>query len=396
MLSFIFTFLTTLTLCIISPSTSSQTEPVNAVLGDLSWLLTRGGFPDSSATEQERLVVHLQWIENYLRTTTSSHLTPAQHANRLNLLDELATYRQARQFPQRVDSEPGRRPVFIDSEGRLCAVGHLIAASKGPDAARAIDATHHFDHVLTMRDERVSSWAGWAGFTLTELAMIQPAYAPCVTALKATQDQGFYTTTSMDYPEIAQRRTRGWTWRRKAPEVFDLLLDVAGALDYELNTEDVAGLHRVASGFEPYRIQGRRSCQHRKTVWSPAPQQVWITRVQADLSSINRSNTLKLWTWEFADEEESLSAWCTLQKVSRQEGRNLSTFSKTPELTLFLDLIKGSETHDIERPTLLRHGKHLVSASSTSHKRTRAYLTHLSRLDGFESHEALTPLCAKR
>src|SRR5690606_33040310 len=83
------------------------------------------------------------------------------------------------------DERPGRTPVFIDRDGRHCAVGHLVRASAGAEAALAIDDRHHLDLVADMDPALLAPWASDHGFTLRELAMIQPTYR--VTPLETTQ-----------------------------------------------------------------------------------------------------------------------------------------------------------------------------------------------------------------
>lgn len=134
-------------------------EPINAVVGDASWLATHETSPAVDVSEFERISTHLEWVETKLRQTSVEHLQPTRRERRAWLLDELAAYRAAGIFPRRTDDVAGRRPVFIDHEGRLCAVGHLLAKSTTRQQATAIDAAHHFSFVLSMNDPRVGAWA---------------------------------------------------------------------------------------------------------------------------------------------------------------------------------------------------------------------------------------------
>jgi hypothetical protein len=96
-------------------------------------------------------------------------------ARRVNLIDSLEDYVAAGEFPRNTVF-PGRRPVFIDPDGRLCAVGYLVAVSSGREAAEKIAASHRYDYLLEMNEPLVDSWAEENGFTLRELASIQPSY----------------------------------------------------------------------------------------------------------------------------------------------------------------------------------------------------------------------------
>jgi hypothetical protein len=69
-----------------------------------------------------------------------------------------------------------RKPCFIDDGGNICAVGYLVEQTAGRAAAEAINARHQYDELLAMDDPTLLAWATKSGFTLTELAMIQPTY----------------------------------------------------------------------------------------------------------------------------------------------------------------------------------------------------------------------------
>ena len=81
------------------------------------------------------------------------------------------------EFPRRTnDGYAGRRPRFIDDRGVHCAVGHLIAVSGEPELARAIAERYEYAYVREIDDPRLGAWAKAHGFTVEELAMIQPSY----------------------------------------------------------------------------------------------------------------------------------------------------------------------------------------------------------------------------
>ncbi len=156
-------------------------DAINAVLGDSSWVAVHGGAPVNASSE-ERVAVHLAFVEAKLRTRGTAAFTPAQRERRAQLLDVLATYRRRGVFPRRgVDAYAGRRPRFIDDRGVHCAVGHLIAASGHAALARSIDERFEYAYVARMDAPELLDWAGAHGFTPEELAMIQPAYSPVPT-----------------------------------------------------------------------------------------------------------------------------------------------------------------------------------------------------------------------
>lgn len=158
-------------------------DPVNAVIGDASWLARHGEGPGPGASQIERIQTHLEFVEGLLREADRSHLTPAQRAKRGWALDALARYRRAGEFPRRTsDDYEGRHPRFIDDRGVHCAVGEMMAATGHPELAATIDREHEYALVLELDSPRLRAWAEEFGFTPIELAMIQPGYDPPPTA----------------------------------------------------------------------------------------------------------------------------------------------------------------------------------------------------------------------
>lgn len=150
-------------------------DPVNAVAGDASWYVLRAGNP-ANATEQERIQTHLEWVEGELRRADTSSLSTDAARRRAELLDTLASYRRAGEFPQHELAGDGRRPRWVDENGRACAVGHLVAASGNAELFERVAAEHEYDYVPEMRVPELRTWATTHGFTALELAMIQPTY----------------------------------------------------------------------------------------------------------------------------------------------------------------------------------------------------------------------------
>lgn len=157
------------------PSSDEHAQPVNAVLGDESFVATFGTAPTASTPEDLRLKTHLAYVEGLLRARDVSDLTPEQQERRRALLDRLRAYWETGVFPRNTE-RPGRTPVFIDEEGRLCAVGYLIAESEGLEAAEKIDERFHLAYVEEIDAPMLEEWAEAHGFTRHELAMIQPMY----------------------------------------------------------------------------------------------------------------------------------------------------------------------------------------------------------------------------
>lgn len=166
-----------LALLLLLDARAASADPINAVVGDASWIAAHGRVPTAADELREvgRVATHLAWVEAALRRAEVSHLAPEAKARRAALLDALAEYRGRARFP-RNERYAERRPRFVDDEGNVCAVGYLIERSAGRALTEAIDARFEYERLLDMRDERLEAWIAASGFTALELAMIQPGY----------------------------------------------------------------------------------------------------------------------------------------------------------------------------------------------------------------------------
>ena len=144
---------------------------VNAVIGDASWAARFGAMPEANADEQLRLRVHLEYVEAMLRARVSAAATDV--ASRMRSLEQLRAYIERGEFP-RNHTVQGRRPHFIDEDGRICAVGYLIEQTGGRAAAEQINAKHEWDFIRDIGG--IEAWAEKLGLTVADLAMIQPSY----------------------------------------------------------------------------------------------------------------------------------------------------------------------------------------------------------------------------
>lgn len=159
-----------------SADEARATTPVNQVLGDESYVAAFGRFPTANISEQLRLQTHLAYVEQLLRRRSAEHLSSAQRHRRDRVLDHLQAYRQAGVFPRNTTHPSERTPVFIDREGRICAVGYLIEQTAGREVAERINSRYQFASIYAMDMPAIDRWAEAHGFTMRELAMIQPAY----------------------------------------------------------------------------------------------------------------------------------------------------------------------------------------------------------------------------
>jgi len=132
----------------------------------------------ASADEVARVRAHLRAAKARLATRDLAPLSPAQRERRARAIGDLDRYIERGVFPRRTqDAYEGLRPRFIDDRGVHCAVGQLIADSGEEDLSRAINAQYEYAYVKDMKSPALVAWADTHGFTVEELAIIQPAYA---------------------------------------------------------------------------------------------------------------------------------------------------------------------------------------------------------------------------
>ncbi|MBA3503765.1 MAG: hypothetical protein H0T65_25615, partial [Deltaproteobacteria bacterium] len=101
----------------------------------------------------------------------------ALEARRAELLGYLGEYIAKGITPQNT-FVPFRNPVFIDASGNICAVGYLIERSIGRAVPEAIAQAHRLDYLedIAVAMPEVAAWIASSGFTVDELASIQPGY----------------------------------------------------------------------------------------------------------------------------------------------------------------------------------------------------------------------------
>jgi hypothetical protein len=126
-------------------------------------------------SEREWIRTHLTLVEQTLRARSTAHLSEQQKANRLNALAHLNQYWHEGNFPVN-DQYKYRTPIFIDKYDNFCAVGYLVKATGFEQVSRKIAATTNLAYVREMNYPELFAWASDYGFTVDELAWIQPGY----------------------------------------------------------------------------------------------------------------------------------------------------------------------------------------------------------------------------
>ncbi|MCS7073478.1 MAG: hypothetical protein NZ108_03325, partial [Bacteroidia bacterium] len=145
---------------------------------DIQPVLAHANVPQNQ-TPTDWIELHLLLVHQTLSLRTVNGLTQLQQENRKKLLIALKEYANSRVFP-RNDYVNYQTPVFIDRKGVHCAVGFLMQQSGHETLAKRIDAEQKFAYIKEIRVPGVNEWACEHGFTLDELAWIQPGY-PAVT-----------------------------------------------------------------------------------------------------------------------------------------------------------------------------------------------------------------------
>jgi len=147
----------------------------NHHLGDDSFVAAFGRPPTDADPEPVRMHVHLAYVRALLaaRPATSASL----EGRRAELLGYLDDYIAAGTTPHNT-YVARRSPVFIDADGRICAVGYLIERSVGRALPERIAAEHRLSYLedIAAAMPEVRAWVASSGFSLEELASIQPGY----------------------------------------------------------------------------------------------------------------------------------------------------------------------------------------------------------------------------
>ena len=128
-----------------------------------------------AASDKEWIRVHLMLVEQILRARSTRHLNAAQQANRAHCLEILNRYWQEGNFPIN-DQYAYRTPIFIDNYNNFCAVGFLIKETGHEPISRMIASKTNLAYVREMNYPEVGNWAIENGFSIDELAWIQPGY----------------------------------------------------------------------------------------------------------------------------------------------------------------------------------------------------------------------------
>ena len=126
---------------------------------------------------QDLLAFHVQTLQKIFAKRATPHLSPTQKRNRQQHLAILEEYWQLRNCPRNYYL-PFRNPVFIDHEGRYCAVGYLMLKSGKKEFCEAVQRNSNFIKIRQIQSQEFDQWQHQSGLSLDELAWIQPYYIP--------------------------------------------------------------------------------------------------------------------------------------------------------------------------------------------------------------------------
>lgn len=203
--------------------------------------------------DQQRIQLHLQLVESHLRKHIPAHFTKKQIAKRNQTLDFLTQYHEQAIFPIN-RHHAVRQPYFIDHKGTACAVGHLVIETGFEALAKQIAKAHNYAYIDELKNHypELLAWADAFGFTVEELAWIQPGYPAMpqnwnrvgnnqgadgvISLMKADQNKMLYIAG--DFTEVdgfaAQNIVAydGTNWHRLGNgidgTIHDMVIDVSG------------------------------------------------------------------------------------------------------------------------------------------------------------------------
>ncbi len=135
--------------------------------------------PSTYPSERVRLFRHFKSVEQRLKTYYNRTTQGILDLHRTRHLDNLHDYWVQGEFPRNYDRPHQPVPCFIDRDGRVCAVAHLLIASGYSELAHQIANQANNAYITEMAFPALNEWVAQSGLTLSELALIQPSYYFC-------------------------------------------------------------------------------------------------------------------------------------------------------------------------------------------------------------------------
>jgi len=129
-------------------------------------------------TRRDLIQLHLTLVTDHLiQATASLSMKEDYKQKRLAALTHLIEYYQQDVFPLNTKYETPT-PIFVDEAGTRCAVGELMYKSGQEEIVTKISTESNLSYIPQLNQEytEVGDWAAANGFTIDELAWIQPQY----------------------------------------------------------------------------------------------------------------------------------------------------------------------------------------------------------------------------
>ncbi|MEZ4410560.1 MAG: hypothetical protein R3A52_29375 [Polyangiales bacterium] len=200
-------------------------EGANHHRGDAGFVAEVGRAPTAGVDEHARLRAHLRDVRAWLASRPPTR--PELATRRAELLGYLDAYIARDATPWNTHL-PWRNPVFVDDYGNVCAVGYLMERSAGRAMVERVAAAHRYDYLEDITAPEVRAWVQSSGFTLEELASIQPGYvAPVVEQWQRWDLAGRHPPDGAWSFESEGLRTTG-QWSHGMPEGQWTRTDAAG------------------------------------------------------------------------------------------------------------------------------------------------------------------------
>ena len=139
--------------------------------------IDKAALPLYTLDEKDLIAAHLRLVLHCLRNNTPICFSKGQLKNRAHCLSILEQYIQNGVFPKNLHHAT-RTPYFIDDAGNACAVGYLMLRTGQDSIVRVINQRSNYAYIkeLASNTPQLVDWANAKGFTVEELAWIQPGY----------------------------------------------------------------------------------------------------------------------------------------------------------------------------------------------------------------------------
>lgn len=290
----------------------AASSTVNSILGDISFMEIFKRTPTGETNEDLRIHTHLQYVERLLREKDVSALSEELKEKRNSLLDLLHEYWIRGIFPRNYDYPGQRVPCFLDKNGRICAVGYLIAQTAGRQVAEKINEEFQYEKIMAMNMPTVDDWIAASGLTKEECAMIQPSYGPAPGSSYITPAYGVISSVwggvNLSLNTINAIQVSNGTGNKAIPVIS--LLSGTGSLIY-----GALNFSKSEGGFGMYATsnEGQKVLSMVNMGFGTTTLMLGIWNLAANRGSRNKSLTWNIYNFQTANKQTGLG----LQLIKR-------------------------------------------------------------------------------